>query len=286
MDKVYLITSLALILVVSHKTKNTHARLVVGALMATYYLSFFPYIDIYASLAEESTAFIQAVFFVPFIIICLMCLTKWVTNANFILSGICIPVFVLSYAITSGFDVKIKNMIAIQSGLFDKALPFPKSIEQEGDKKEFYFPEMGVSLVANIKWNKQYLQSPYFPYISYSENENKIAEIRPKCFNPPTVSIPESIIDLSHRKEIGDIECYTNNDIYSCLARENKSSQYFQKWHWFAISMSNSLSAQIDILQYEDDAFIEREIKNLLSSIKLGQPNGESCPLIVPSEWL
>lgn len=273
-----LIALLIIVIIVAVFAKPTDAkyfRVAVGSIFGIAYFGLWMFIRYYAQIFEWSDIAISINFVLLSVISGSVCFLPFIIRINQIGSLVLLFLFIITVFMLFTFEHEIKFSIADRAGYFEGENPFVKNENKNNESQLFEFKKGGYAIKTPNAWSQHQYKFTGFSYFLLVNNENKLAEFRPKCFHQLKLALPEIVLNVTTQSNSESIkhekQCFRWLEGYSaCLVRSKKpEKEVASRWRWFAVNPKLQHGIELDFVVYDNSAYVLKDIESIINSLRV-----------------
>lgn len=258
------------------KPKNaTYFRMAAGSIFGIAFFGVWPFVAFLARLLSWSQIELALALTIFGTAVALLSCLPVITRINQIAAAMFVVLFLTCVFLAFAFEKNIKFYLARQAGFFSGQNPVPALVKGGEDRIHFSSAAGRYTVDLPATWSQKTLQPLGLPYFVLSQNDNQLAEFRPKCFHDAKLALPEIVLNIASQKTYASSEsittqCFRWHEQYNaCLIRQKypNGANPAARWRWLAVDATQSQGIELDFLLFTDTARVEQDVQAVIGSL-------------------
>ncbi len=292
MQIISLLTILVLVGVLFKKEVSPYARIIIGSVFGTVFFAVWPYVYFYSEIHRLS----ELQILISYIMLSIMAvgisvaLVK-IKKYKFLVITASLVIFVIANIAAQFEDKEIKNTIAIYTDYYNHSISdFKLNRSHDNVEGQYVYDSKNFVLLLNDGWIKQADKGPMFDYFYLIVDGVRVVELRPKCINKQSDSIPGIVMNIQRFFEIQNVttntKCYRKDKAsYACKIDATNQEGKVQRIRWLGINTDLNTEAELDFIVLSERSSLLNEIQRVIDSITFKKPQDDMSCLSL-TEWM
>lgn len=239
--------------------QNHYSRIIVGAVFGIFIFTIWPFIHYYVSIEGLADSLKYTYLALTSITALLASLVITRIPQKELATAITTLCFIIALFINFNFEKPIKNRIAINSQYFSDEAPVRKLKNSESIQASnitITRNHYNYELLLDEQWRKQTDKGSMFTYYQYHETNNKVIELRPKCYSSHDTALTEIVdrIDTVTKRNGKTLQtqCYKISDNEAaCKLTEINAAGITDRIRWYSINTEIEYGIALDFIIFK-----------------------------------
>ena len=274
------------------KEKSRYARMVIGSVFGIIFLSIWPFAHFAIEIHELSKNYQLASYIVISLAAILIALLLLQIKQELTIAFIAIVLFSITIFLSITFESEIKNKISISTGYFDSdnTIKSPVTLIKNTHNRTEIFVHNYILTLVN-QWQKKTDKGPLFEYFQLFIENQKSAELRPKCFNTEKTSLPEIVNNLKYITNVSnmvqDKHCSKiSESSYACRISSLDHNNKIKRTRWFLLDTAHTYGIELDFVILNHQPKVAMEIEQIIDSTRFTYKSNKDINCLGLTEWM
>ena len=262
-------------------------KLIAGSILGISYFLIWPYVFYYAHLLNWSETHIQISFVVMVALSLLFARALIEIKFYAVTQVMSIGLFLILLALSSIFDLSVRDKIADYTGYFSASLV---SNYEKSDllTKEISSPTNAYSVLVPEDWKEHIHKGTDLPFYKPANSTGPIIEFRPRCNTKQSYSISKIVEGMSsvhQENETTSHQCFHwNKHDYACRVKVSDNTG-ITRVRWIGANKETSHLLVLDFVMQNGSQQDLALTESIFKTVKYNEVADKTANCVTPMEW-
>lgn len=287
MEIVLLILAIFILDKTTKQFERIEIKFIAGSIFSISYFFIWPFVHYYVQLLAWPEFYIQ-ISFITLVAVSMLLIRAFVKVKFYkVILLMSVGLFLTFWAITSNYDIQIKDKIAEYTNYFGK--PLDSNFEKTDMlAKLINSPTKAYSAFIPAYWKKYKHTDTHLPFYRPTNMDSSIVEFRPRCYDKQNLSISEIVEGMSNIQQdnaTSKHQCFHwNVNDYACRIDITDDSG-ITRVRWIGVNKKTNRVLELDFLTQNGSKQDLMLIDSIFKSIKFNEPAKNTTRCVYSIEW-